>query len=238
MLPNPDYLLSCLDLDTPLIGFYDVADFSMFEPIVTTNRCLFAAYDNWKNGESICLSKGNNSCRGGGYWIGNTEFTSRTQFANTLFEKEGFKSSPEIMEEWLVSQKPYEIKKNYVVISKLINELYSDLQTVTFFVTIDQLSLLMIGADYHSGSPNNNLVKHFFGSGCCQMAAVFNDCPADKPQAFIGGTDIAMRQYLPQNIIAFTVNKPMYEQLCNLDENCFLNKPFLRRLKSVRSDTL
>ena len=236
MLPNSDYLLSALDLDMPPIGFYDVEDTQTFEPVVKPKRCIFGAYENWKNGESVCLSKGNGTCRGGGYWIGNDEFTTRNKFANTLFEREGFKASPEIMEEWLIAQKPYEIKNNYVVISKLKDDFYEDLQTVTFFVTIDQLTLLLIGADYHKGAPNSGSVKNFFGSGCCQMAAVFNDCPENVPQAFIGGTDIAMREHLPANIIAFTVNKAMYEQLCSLDENSFLNKAFLRRLKTVRAE--
>ena len=237
MLPNSEYLLSCLNLKTPVIGFYDVDDFSAFEPIAKTQRCMFAAYENWQKGESVCLSKGNNACRGGGYWIGAQEFTTRSDFANMLYEREGFKSTVEIMEKWLETQKPYEIKQNYVVISNLNDNFYDDLQTVTFFVTADQLSVLMIGADYNNSDPNINRVKHFFGSGCGQLAAVFNDCKASEPQAFVGATDIAMRIHLPENIIAFTVNKAMYEQLCSLDEKSFLNKPFLKRLNLVRENS-
>ena len=234
MLPDSSYLLSCLNLETPLIGFYDVDDFSAFEPIVKTKKCIFSAYDNWKNGESVCLEKGTSPCPGGSYWVGNKEFLTPSKFADFLYEKEGLKASHEITAQWLATQKPYDIKKKYVVLSQLRDAHYDDLQTITFFVTIDQLSMLLIGADYYNSSPTSNLVKHFFGSGCGQLAAIFNDSPKDKPQAFIGGTDIAMRGYVPANIISFTANKAMYEQLCSLDEKSFLNKHFAQRLKVAR----
>ena len=50
-----------------------------------------------------------------------------------------------------------------------------------------------------------------FGSGCMQLVGVFKDLGA--PQAAIGATDIAMRQYLPPDMLAFTVTKPMFERL-------------------------
>ncbi|MBW1984605.1 MAG: hypothetical protein JRI53_07790, partial [Deltaproteobacteria bacterium] len=50
----------------------------------------------------------------------------------------------------------------------------------------------------------------------------------------IGSTDIAMRQYLPPEIMAFTVTKPLFEKLCRLDEKSFLYKPFWQSLKKRR----
>jgi hypothetical protein len=54
------------------------------------------------------------------------------------------------------------------------------------------------------------------------------------PQAIIGATDIAMRRYLPPDTLAFTVTRPMFEQLCALDEQSFLHKPFWERLRGAR----
>ena len=71
-----------------------------------------------------------------------------------------------------------------------------------------------------------------FGSGCMQMVGVFKDLGA--PQAAIGSTDIAMRQYIPPDILAFTVTKPMYERLASLEERSFLTKPFWKRLMKSR----
>jgi hypothetical protein len=54
------------------------------------------------------------------------------------------------------------------------------------------------------------------------------------PQAAIGATDIAMRQHIPPDILAFTVTRPMFKQLCALDKRSFLYKPFLKRLRKAR----
>ena len=49
-----------------------------------------------------------------------------------------------------------------------------------------------------------------FGSGCGQLAALFKNLDSDIPKAIIGATDIAMREYLPPDILALAVNKPFY----------------------------
>jgi hypothetical protein len=56
----------------------------------------------------------------------------------------------------------------------------------------------------------------------------------EAPQAILGSTDLAMREHLPANIMAFTVNKPMFENFCRISEDSFLTKPFLKRLKNAR----
>jgi hypothetical protein len=66
-----------------------------------------------------------------------------------------------------------------------------------------------------------------------EMAPLFQDLSI--PQAIIGATDIAMRDQIEPDKLAFTVTMPMFERLCSIDENSFLSKPFLRRLKAVRS---
>jgi len=65
-----------------------------------------------------------------------------------------------------------------------------------------------------------------------ELISLFEDL--NVPKAIIGATDIAMRQYLPQDTLAFTVTKPMFKQLCELDEKSFLYKTFWDNLKKVR----
>ncbi|MCP4694663.1 MAG: hypothetical protein GY859_41935, partial [Desulfobacterales bacterium] len=89
------------------------------------------------------------------------------------------------------------------------------------------------GAEYHNGSASHHPVTAVYGSGCGQLAAVFDDF--DTPKAVIGGTDIAMRPYLPSDILAFTVTKPMFKQLCRLDEKSFLHKSFWNNVKQART---
>jgi hypothetical protein len=90
----------------------------------------------------------------------------------------------------------------------------------------------MLGAQYNS-SPGDPLpVVAPFGSGCMELVSLFEDLRI--PQAIIGATDIAMRQFLPPHILAFTVTTPMFEQLCELDEKSFLYKPFWKNLRKAR----
>ena len=67
-------------------------------------------------------------------------------FAQRLNNREGFKSSDELMCQWLENTKPYRLKHDHVVIGPLKEDQYSYLLTVTFYVNPDQLSALMIGA--------------------------------------------------------------------------------------------
>jgi hypothetical protein len=238
MKPDPSNLLEMAGIETPLIGFYDVPDPKPFEPFARPKRCFFSCYQNWLRGESICLSAQDSSCRGGGYWIGGVEFTSRDDLATVLTQREGFKSSPQLMKHWLDNQNPYIIEHQYVVIGPLKDEQYEYLRTVTFFVNPDQLSLLLLGTEYHNASVNTRPAFAPFGSGCGQLAALFGDFDADIPKAIIGATDIAMRMHLPPDVLALTVNKPMYGQLCKLDENSFLYKPFWKRLRKARAEAI
>ena len=109
---------------------------------------------------------------------------------------------------------------------------YAYLKTITFYVNPDQLSALMLGAQYKSAPSDPPPVIAPFGSGCMELVPLFKSL--DIPQAMIGATDIAMRQYLPPDILAFTVTKPMFQQLCALDERSFLYQPFWKRLRKAR----
>ena len=238
MKPDPTKLLEIAGIKTPLIGFYDVSDSKPFEPFAKPKQCFFSSYENWLKGESICISEGESKCRGGGYWVGGVEFTTRENFAKVLNQREGFKSSDELMCQWLENLKPYMIENGYVVIGPLKDDQYEHLKTVTFFVNPDQLSLLLLGAEYNNASTSDNPVITTFGSGCGQIAALFGDFNSDIPKAIIGATDIAMREHLPPDILAFTVNKPMYKQLCELDEKSFLYKHFWKRLRKARGEVL
>ncbi len=245
--PDPIILLEMAGIKTPLIGFYDVSDPKPFEPFGIPKRCFLSFYENWAEGESICISVGNSSCQGGGYWIGGVvpgwvvksagpDSEPREVFAKGLNQREGFKSSDELMYQWMENLKPYMIENGYVVIGPLKDDQYEHLKTVTFYVNPDQLSLLIHGAEYNNASINNNPIITTFGSGCGQMAALLGDLDTDVPRAAIGATDMAMREHLPPDILAFSVNLPMYKQLCELDENSFLYKHFWKSLRKARGE--
>jgi hypothetical protein len=157
---------------------------------------------------------------------------SREVFVDFLVDGEGLKSSHELMNQWLDARSSYGQKHPNLLIGPLREDQYEYLRSVTFFVNPDQLSVLVLGAHYHSAPADHRPVIAPFGSGCMELVSLFEDL--STPQAIIGGTDIAMRKHLPPNVVAFTTTKSMFEQLCGLDENSFLYKPFWRDLRLAR----
>jgi len=217
------------------IGVYDAPDPDNFAPLAERQLCIFGAYDAWQQGQTLKITNKNKGCPGCGYWLTGTEtFPSREAFVNFLYNKEGLRESSDLMDAWLKANPPYNPENKYIMIGPVRNDLVEYLKTVTFFVNADQLSILSFGAVYHSHPDDTQPVIAPFGSGCGQMLPMFKDI--DKPQALIGATDIAMRNHLPADQLAFTVTVPMLNRLLSLDkENSFLGKPFLARLRKART---
>jgi hypothetical protein len=236
MQPNPTNLIEMAGIESPLIGFYDTPDPSPFEPWVEpapgSRVCIFAFYNRWLKGEMLHITKDNFGCGGAGHWLCDVTMRSREDFVRFLVDEEGLKSSRELMNQWLDRQRPYQQEYAHILIGPLREGQYEHLKSVTFYVNPDQLGLLMLGAQYNSAPGDPPPVVAAFGSGCSQLVTLFED--QKIPQAMVGATDIAMRQHLPPDILAFTVTKTMFEKLCALDEQSFLYKPFWQRLRKAR----
>ena len=234
--PDPTNLIKRIGLTIPLIGFYDSPDTVPFEPLVRPRSgkraCVFAFYKQWLKGKTLHITEDNAGCGGACHWLFDQETRSRDDFVNFLADEEGLKASHELMNKWLDHSKPYKPDNPNILIGPLNVEQYMYLKTITFYVNPDQLSALILGAHYNNalGDPTAIIVP--FGSGCMELLPLFEDL--NIPQAMIGATDIAMRQHLPPNILAFTVTKPMFQQLCELDEHSFLYKPFWNNLRKAR----
>jgi len=235
MKPDPANLLNMLEITTPIIGFYDTPEKNLFEPFTVVKQCIFSCYQDWMKGKSTCLSIQDVraiECPGAGYWNCNVASVPKEHVAHFLAVEEGLKASHDLMCQWLENHPPYKKEYDYIVIGPLRMEQYEYLKTITFYVDPDQLSLLITGAEYHNASTSCHPVTAAFGTGCGQLAAIFSRF--NIPKAVIGGTDIAMRSYLPGNILAFTVTKPMFEMLCRMDEKSFLHKSFWNNIKQAR----
>jgi len=232
--PDPSHLLKRTDLTTSLIGFYDAPHPKHFEPLVTPQPrdCVFSFYKNWIEGETLHITKKHYGCRGAGRWMCGIETISKKEFIKFLVDEEGLKASPELMEKWIDSSTPYQATYPHLLVGPLKEDQWKYAKSITFFVNPDQLSTLMIGAQYNSAPDDPPPVIAPFGSGCMELLPFKNP---NIPQAALGATDIAMRKHLPPDILAFTVTKPMFERLCGLDERSFLYKPFLQNLRKARA---
>jgi len=231
--PNFKNLIKRTDLTKPLIGFYDAPNPEPFEPLVKPEKgdCVFSFYKNLIEGETLHITRRDYGCGGAGRWMCGIEMRPKKDFIKFLVDDEGLKSSHELMEKWIDSSRPYKATHPNIFIGPLKEAQWDYIKSVIFFVNPDQLSTLMIGAQYSSAPDGPLPVIAPFGSGCMELLP-FKDLSI--PQAAIGATDIAMRQHLPPDILTFSVTKPMFRQLCSLDERSFLYKPFLKRLRKAR----
>jgi hypothetical protein len=240
MPADPTRLVAAADLRLPLIGFYDAPDPEAFAPLVQPDEgsttCMFAFFPRWQEGATLHLTPERFGCGGAGRALCAVETRTRSQMVDFLVGQEGLKATRELMAEWLDARPPYRPRHGHILIGPLRPAQDRYLKTVTFYVTPDQLGLLTLGAQYRSRPSDPAPVLAPFGSGCIQLVGLFEDL--ERPQAVVGATDIAMRQHLPADVLAFTVTKPLFEQLCALDERSFLYKPFLERLKEARGGKL
>lgn len=234
---NCDLFAEKAGLEYPVIGLYDTDDVSAFEPLVSPKEgrwaCTFMYFNSWQKGASLHLTPENFGCGGASTYFFEKPAREREDFIDFLYCDEGLKASRELTGDWVDKSPKYKRKNDNIIIGPLKDEKYDDLKTVTFFVNPDQLSLFITAGYYNQGVSQPRVVTAPFASGCGQLAGVFDDL--EKPEAIIGASDIAMRKYLPKDILAFTVTKPMYEQICAIDASSFLEKPFWQGVVKHRS---
>ena len=240
MIPDSTYLTEKINLKYPIIGLYDTQDVSQFknliEPEPRSRQCIFQFFKDWCNEKTLWITEDNYGCRGCGRYFWGNEPEDRKGFISFLVDDEGLKANHDLMEMWINEGSTYKAENDNILMGPLQSHSYEYIKTITFFVNPDQLSALMIGAQYFSKPGDPTPVLAPFGSGCGEILPLFENL--DIPQAIIGSTDLAMRKYLPQDIMAFTTTKKMFEQLCALDDASFLNRPFLGNLKSARRGKL
>ncbi|MCF8350589.1 MAG: DUF169 domain-containing protein [Bacteroidales bacterium] len=231
-----NYLMQTAGLEYPVIGLYDTPDASAFEPLVKPPEgkwaCVFMFFNAWKKGESLRLTANNYGCGGAGTYLFCEQTRSRDNYIEFLHGEEGLKDTPELMGEWIDQSSPYKPEHENIVIGPLREDQEKYLNSVTFFINPDQLSLFVTAAHYYHGPNDPERVTAPFASGCGLMLSMLE--ASKQPKALIGATDIAMRKYLPNDILAFTVNKAMYEDFCRLDEDSFLDKPFWQSVLKSR----
>ncbi len=238
MQPDVSTILERLSITEPLIGFYDAPDPAPFEPLVVPKgrQCVFRSVADWRRGKTLHLTKERHGC--GGMHLLALEERSREDMVGFLCDEEGLKANHELMNLWLDSAPHYTPVHENLLIGPLKADQYQYLRTVTWYVNPDQLSVLTAGAIYYSHPDDLNPLIARFGSGCMQLAALFDDL--DAPQALIGSLDQAARGDLDRCTLAFTVTKPMFELLAKwgADPKSSLHNRFLESLLRARGGSL
>ncbi len=231
---GPSYLVARLDLKLPVIGIYDAPDPEAFRPLVSPPvgawACIFMFSERWRRGETLHLTAERCGCGGAGHYLFGKEFASRRERLAFFVDRHGMKAARDLLAGEDVA--PYRPRHRNVLIGPLREGQEEHLVSVTFLVNPDQLAALVWGAHYHHAPAEGALVTAPFSSGCGLLAAMLG--ARHLPRGVIGGTDLAMRRFLPPSVLAFTVTKPLFEELCRLDDRSFLGKEWLEELRRSR----
>jgi len=236
-------LMEKLRLSTQPIAVYDAAPDSDFEPLVKAagSACCFAYYPRWLKGETLVIERGEggftdpkHGCPGGqnafGLGEGYPPFMAHflTDGAGAPMG-EGLKASPDLAQEFLDRARLVKPSGDTVLIGPLRTRKWEFVKSVSLFVDPDRLAALMTLAAYWSSDPN--LMYAPFSSGC---GLLWRELENDGNRPVIGCTDIAMRRYLPPDVLCLTVSPGRFEQMIAFPDDAFLNKEWWTDLMNVR----
>ena len=239
-------LRKALRLTTPIIALYDAEPEESFEPTVQARgrACCFAYYQRWLKGETLVVRQGEgndfmdpkNGCPGLQSHFGYNE-SYPPWMANFLTDGkngapmgEGLKATPALAQEFLERTKYPRPSGDTMLMGPLKLNHWDKVRTVTFFADPDRFSALMTLSAFWSSDPEE--VAAPFSSGCGMLWEVFNE--HEKDRAVVGCTDIAMRKYIPPEIMCLSVTAKRFERMVDFPDDAFLMKSWWNALMDQR----
>jgi hypothetical protein len=229
-----DRILAKLRLTTPLVAVYDAPPGPDFEPLVRAKgrTCCFAYWPRWRKGETLVLERGDDDfanprhgCRGArnAFGVGPGHPSYMAHFLTDGVgapSGEGLKATPELAQAYLDRARPPQPRGDTVLLGPLRVARWADVRSVTFFADPDRLAALMTLAAFWSSEPDEIVAT--FSSGCGLLWRSLGE--QDRDRAILGGTDIAMRKYLPPDILTFTVSPTRFERMLSVPDGAFLDR--------------
>lgn len=237
-------LTDALRLKTPIVAVYDAAPGPQFEPLVEAKgrACCFAYYGQWLKGVTLAIARETGTsdaptqgCPGAqnalGLGRGYPPYMARflTDGVGAPMG-EGLKATPELAQEFLDRAVPPPISGDHVLIGPLRLEQWERVRTLTFFVDPDRLAALMTLAAFWSSDPDE--IAAPFSSGCGLLWRELAGARRDR--AVLGCTDIAMRRYLPPEILCLSVSPERFARMVGFPEGAFLTRSWWNELMGAR----
>ncbi len=162
---------------------------------------------------------------------------ARKEFIDDFRHDEGYIKSPELVKKWVDLLPIVNIPAKYTVF-KPLKEADLNLEKsaiVSFLVTPDQLSALIVLANYGRESNDNVIVP--FAAGCQAIGIIpYRECNSENPKGVIGLVDISARNNIRQmgkDLMTFTVPFKMFNEMEGNIEGSFLQKESWKELNKI-----
>lgn len=138
-----------------------------------------------------------------------------------MLEGERIYKNPETARKWVDSLPITDVDTKYVVLKpwELLTE-QDKPEMIVFFVNADQLSALVVMADFNRGT--NQSVTAPFGAACQSILFGYAEAKKENPRSVIGFFDISKRLLVDKDTLTFTVPFKMFQEMESHVEDSFL----------------
>jgi uncharacterized protein (DUF169 family) len=143
---------------------------------------------------------------------GKKEFVDGTRRTRKLEEGEHYIKTSELAKKFVECLPMRNVKEEYVIFTPL--ELVKEdekPESIIFFVNPDQLSALVVLANY--GNARNDNVIAPWGAACQTVLYSYDENEKGNPRAIIGYFDLAARKHVDKNILSVTVPYKMFLEM-------------------------
>jgi len=190
-------------------------------------------YKNFPGGEECFfyfLSSGNALWERGRQVAEQAKPFMRGEAYDDFIHGERYLKTPEQVEAFVKCLPIIDIPATFVVF-KPLNEVDLKRETpksIIFFADPDQLSALVILANYGRGDNENTIIPYAAG---CQTIGIYpyRESVAERQRAVVGLTDLSarvpIRRQLGDNLMTFTVPFAMFQEMEDNVEGSFLQRP-------------
>ena len=190
-------------------------------------------YENYPGGEDcFChfLSAGNDQWEQGQQTAEQVKPYLTKESYDNFVHGERYIKSPEAVKNFIECLPITDIPATYVVFKPLteVDQHQEQPQAVIFFADPDQLSALVVLANYGQGDSENVIIPYAAG---CQTVGIYpyREAGAERQRATVGLTDLSarvhVRKQLGDHLMTFAVPLAMFEEMEDNVAGSFLERP-------------
>jgi uncharacterized protein (DUF169 family) len=200
-------------------------------------------YKNFPGGEEgFChfLSAGNAKREGSPELAEKIKPFMRAEAYDNFLHGEGYVKSAALVKKFVENLPLTEISERYVVFQPLdtVDTKKEKPQTIIFFVNPDQLSALVVLANYGRGDNENVIIPYAAG---CQTIGIYpyREAKSKRPRAVVGLTDLSARIYVRKQLgdphyMTFSAPFALFEEMEQNVPGSFLERHTWQSLLSEK----
>jgi len=162
---------------------------------------------------------------------GNKEVAAQMGSAGSeMAEGERFYKNPELARKWVNTLPMTDVPTEYVVFKPWDQVTEQDEpKLIVFFVNADQLSALVVMAEYNRGTNQSTIAP--FGAACQSILFGYAEAEKDNPSGVIGFFDISQRKAVDRETLTFTVPYKMFQEMETNVAGSFLEMHIWQKLQ-------